>query len=142
MAQSNASLVDRIIDIARGLAPVGPDVREKREATRVPFNTQIFLVQLTPPGDKTKPLTLQGENISSGGLCVRSAEALDVGSRGAVLLPRSNGELVILGAKVVYSNQQGKTTEYGLEFEPQPESIAIVDFRNPRGNLPEVRPAA
>ena len=70
MPQPEANRVDRIIDIARGIAPVGPGERENREATRIPFAIQVALIQMSSSGQKASPIILTSENISSGGLCV------------------------------------------------------------------------
>ncbi|MHC4826300.1 MAG: hypothetical protein ACYTEY_07040, partial [Planctomycetota bacterium] len=58
MPQSETSRVDRIIDIARGVAPVGPGERENREATRIPFASQVALIQVGASGQKASPIIL------------------------------------------------------------------------------------
>ncbi|MHC4080360.1 MAG: PilZ domain-containing protein [Planctomycetota bacterium] len=142
MPQSETSRVDRIIDIARGVAPVGPGERENREATRIPFASQVALIQVGASGQKASPIILTSENISSGGLCVIARLELSVGGRGAILMQKSNGECVLLGARIVYVNPlDAETFECGLEFEVQPSSIALDDFHDAAGNLPQIGPA-
>lgn len=132
-------MIDHIIDVARGVAPQGPINRENREATRIPYNGHVSLIRFTPTGKKTEPLLLESENISSGGLCVRLPEELSVGCRGIVMLSRSDGERVILPAKVVYCNTRDAFSyECGLEFEPPSVPASIEDFKDDQGNMPEV----
>ncbi len=136
MPDPNNSRIDHIIDIAQGASPVGPIDRENREATRIPFNGPIVLVIITSKGDKAAPVTVSGSNISHGGVCVVCKRDLMVGSRGAILIPRSDGESVILGVKVIYANAWAQAFECGLEFEAQVPAVAMDDFRDADGNLP------
>lgn len=139
MVASQLRQIDRILDIARGVAPIGPADRENREATRLAFTGPVALVLLLPAGGRTSPVVLKGENISSGGLGVLSRRELSVGSRGAIMVARSDGEQVILGARVVYSNTLGpKGFECGLEFDGQPAGISREDFQDPNGELPKL----
>ena len=139
MPPSISSMIDHIIDVARGVAPHGPTNRENRETTRIPYNGHVSLIQFTPMGKKTKPLLLESENISSGGLCVHLPEEMPVGRRGALMLSRSDGERVILPAKVVYCNARDTFSyECGLEFEPPSVAVSIEDFKDDQGNMPEV----
>ena len=134
--------VDRIIDIARGVAPVGPGERENREATRIPFASQVALIQLSLSGQKAFPIILTSENISSGGVCVIAPTELPVGGRGAILMQKSNGECVLLGARIVYVNPlDDEAYECGLEFEISPAAISLDDFVDAAGNMPQIGPA-
>jgi hypothetical protein len=110
MPHPETTRIDRIIDIARGVAPVGPGERENREATRIPYASHIALLQISASGTKAPPIILPSENISSGGLCVISKLELPVGGRGAILMQKSDGECVLLGARVVYVNALGPKT--------------------------------
>ena len=139
MPPSISSMIDHIIDVARGVVPQGPTNRENREATRIPYNGHVSLIRFTPTGKRTEPLLLESENISSGGLCVRLPEELPVGCRGVVMLSRSDGERVILTAKVVYCNARDAFSyECGLEFEPPSVAVSFEDFKDGQGNMPEV----
>ncbi len=133
--------IDRILDIARGAAPAGPGERENRESARVPYAAPVAMVQFRPSGDKTSPVTLTCQDISIGGLGVISPRELPVGCRGAVLMLRSNGDPVVLGARVVHTNPAGpRQYECGLEFETPPPAVAVSldDFRDARGDLPRL----
>ncbi len=142
MPQSETRQIDRIIDIARGVSPLGPSERENREATRMPFAGQVAVVQVSTSGEKTAPILMQGENISSGGLCVVTEHELPVGGRRAVLLQKSDGEAVIIAARVVYANPIGvRGFECGLEFEMRQTSATMDDFSDAAGNLPHIGPA-
>jgi hypothetical protein len=139
MPQPEANRVDRIIDIARGIAPVGPGERENREATRIPFASQVALIQMSSSGQKAPPIILDSENISSGGLCVIASLELPVGGRGAILMQKSNGDCVLLGARVVYVNPlDAENFECGLEFEIKPSAISLNDFSDAAGDLPQI----
>src|SRR5262245_4772659 len=110
MNKSDPRRIDRIIDVARGAAPSGPAERENRESARVPFSGPIAMVQFRPSGDKTTPVTLSCQDLSVGGLGVISPRELPVGTRGAILMLRSNGEPVVLGARVVHAAARGPRT--------------------------------
>ncbi|MHC4414132.1 MAG: PilZ domain-containing protein [Planctomycetota bacterium] len=142
MPDSSGSLVDRIIDIARGVAPHGYADRENRETTRVPYNGEVALVLITSSGGKTAPLIMYGEDISSGGICARSQEELPVGGCGGALMLRSDGEPVVLATRVVYCNSYGAMGfECGLEFQPQAPPVTLEDFRDKAGDWPDLTPA-
>jgi hypothetical protein len=142
MSHPELNRVDRIIDIARGVAPVGPGERENREATRIPYASNVALVQLTPSGSKTSPIVLPGVNISSGGLCVITSVELPVGGRGALLMQKSDGECVLLGARVIYVNPLSpRSFECGLEFAITPSAVSLEDFYDEAGDLPRVGPS-
>ena len=115
---------------------MGPIDRENREATRIPFNGRIILVLITSKGEKSAPITVSGSNIGHGGVCVVCKKDLMVGSRGAILIPRSDGEPVIIGVKVIYANAWAQAFECGLEFEALVPAVAMDDFRDTDGNLP------
>ena len=136
MPDPNNSRIDHIIDIARGASPVGPIDRENREATRIPFNAPIVLVLITSKGEKSAPITVSGSNIGHGGMCVVCKRDLMVGGRGAILIPRSDGEPVIIGVKVIYANAWSQAFECGLEFESQVPAVVMDDFRDADGKLP------
>ncbi len=142
MSEPECVQIDRIIDVARGAAPFGPSQRENREATRIPYTSDVAMVVVSPSGAKLSPHLLNCENISTGGLCVMSPSELPVGSRGGVLIMKSDGEVVVLGAKVVYANSGGAGRfECGLEFERETSLVTMDDFRDPVGNLPQIGPA-
>ncbi len=142
MSEPEYLQIDRIIDVARGVAPCGPSQRENREATRIPYTSDVAMVVVTPSGAKASPSILNCENISTGGLCVMSHSELPVGSRGGVLIMKSDGDIVVLGAKVVYTNARGPAGfECGLEFERTISLVTLDDFRDQIGKLPRIGPA-
>ena len=97
---------------------------------------------ITPAGRKGRPVILPGVNISSGGLCVISAVELPVGGRGAILMQKSDGDCVVLGARVIYVNPLSpKSFECGLEFGIAPSAVSLDDFCDASGELPQVGPA-
>ena len=141
MPDPNNSRIDHIIDIARGASPVGPIDRENREATRMPFDGPIELVLISSKGEKSAPITVSGSNISHGGVCVVCKRDLMVGSRGGILIGRSDGEMVVLGVKIIYSNSWAQAFECGLEFEALAPAVSMDDFRDRNGNLPHAQAA-
>ena len=133
------SQIDRIIDIARGVAPAGPSERENREACRIPYAGTIAMIVITPSGATAEPIVVTCENISAGGIGVVSPTEIPVGVRGGVLLTKSDGESVVIGARVVHVNDRGpKGFECGIEFETQPSIVSLLDFQDATGNLPEI----
>ena len=139
MPEPESIQIDRIIDVARGAAPAGPSQRENREATRIPYTSDVAMVVVTPSGAKVSPNILNCENISTGGLCVMSHTELPVGSRGGVLIMKSDGESVVLGALVVHVNDRGRSGfECGIEFETEPSVVTLLDFQDAAGNLPQI----
>ena len=142
MARLDPSAIDRIIDVARGVIPSGPGDREDRESTRLPYRREVALVQITSAGEKTPPAILRGDNISAGGICLLSKRELDVGRRGAVLLLKSDGEAVVIGAQLVHCETFGpQEFECGFEFELQMTAVTLEDFQDAAGKLPDLRPA-
>ncbi len=132
--------IDRIIDIARGAAPAGPSQRENREACRIPYTGTVAMIIIRPAGTTTEPTLVTCENISTGGIGVLSAQELPVGSRGGVLLMKSDGESVVIGARVVHVNDRGSDGfECGIEFETEPSAVTLLDFQDTAGNLPQIR---
>ena len=142
MSQSELSRIDHIIDVARGAAPSGPSERENREATRIPYQAQVALIQIAPSGDKMPPVMFTSENISMDGLCLVSAQEMSVGTRGAVMIMKSDGESVLISARIVYANSRGPNVfECGVQFENEPTVVTMDDFRDAGGNMPMVGPA-
>ncbi len=140
MARLVPNAIDRIIDVARGVIPSGPGDRENRESTRMSYQREVAFVQITSSGEKTSPAILRGDNISAGGICLLSQREFDVGSRGAVLLLKSDGEAVVIGAQLVHCNTFGpQEFECGFEFEPQITAITLEDFQDAAGKLPDLR---
>lgn len=142
MSETELSRIDRIIDIARGAAPTGPSERENRQATRIPFESHVALVRIAPSGEKLPPVMLVTENISTGGLCLLSKHDIAAGTRGAVMITKSDGESVLISARIVYSNSRGpQIFECGVQFEKEPSVVSMDDFRDAGGNLPPLGPA-
>jgi hypothetical protein len=136
MTRPDASVIDRLIDIARGSAQVSAEERENRDTKRVAFSGSVALVQVTATGDRTRPLIVRCKNISPGGLCIVSRQMLHIGHGGAVMMQRSNGTTVLLGARVVHCSYIGNMEhESGIEFTPLPEGISERDFHDAQGNL-------
>ena len=131
--------IDRIIDIARGAAPAGPSEREKREACRIPYTGTVAMIIIKPAGTTTEPTLATCENISTGGIGVLSAHELPVGGRGGVLIMKSDGESVVIGARVVHVDDRGPNGfECGIEFETEPSVVTLLDFQDTAGNLPRI----
>ncbi len=138
-SSSASDRIDQIIDIARGAVPAGPGERENRKVTRIPFMTEVAVIVIAASGEKGSPSIVSCENISTGGLCVTSQQELEAGSRGGVLILRSDDEPVVIGIKVVHARSRGSQGyECGLEFERQPSAVAMNDFRDTLGNLPQL----
>ncbi len=131
--------IDRIIDIARGAAPAGPSERENREACRIPYTGTVAMIMIRPTGTTTDPILVTCENISTGGIGVLSAQELPVGSRGGVLIMKSDGESVVIGTRVVHVNDRRPNGfECGIEFETEPSAVTLLDFQDAAGNLPQI----
>jgi len=131
--------IDRIIDIARGAAPAGPSERENREACRIPYTGTVAMIMIRPAGTTTEPILVACENISTGGIGVLSEQELPVGSRGGVLIMKSDGESVVIGARIVHVNDRGPDGfECGIEFETEPSVVTLLEFQDTAGNLPRI----
>jgi PilZ domain len=143
MGGRDGSRIDRIIDVARGAAPAGPDEREHREATRIPYNGHIALVELTPDGNATPPVLMTCQDISAGGVGAISRRHLSAGARGAILIQKSSGEGVVLSARIVHCRAIGQDKfECGIEFERDAAPpVSLDDFRAAGGELPRLGPA-
>jgi hypothetical protein len=135
--------IDRIIDIARGVRLLGTRDRESLQVVRYPYAAEVAFVEVDRSGTPTSPRVLRSESISTGGLSVRVHGQLSVGGRGAVMLRRSDGMLVVLPARIAYCNVCGDGEyECGLDFEPPPSAdVAARDFCDGSGR-PPLLPAA
>ena len=50
---------------------------------------------------------------------------------------KSDGESVVIGARVVHVNNRGPNRfECGIEFETEPSAVTLLDFQDAAGNLP------
>jgi hypothetical protein len=136
--------IDHIIDIARGAAVADSADQELRQTRRVPFDGKVALVQITPDGGKSIPTTVRCKNVSAGGMCVQSRYMLHIGYEGAVLMLRSNGEPVIIGARVIHCKYIGDMLhESGIEFIEPTVNFMMDDFCDEQGNMPRLeRPRA
>jgi len=139
MPKQSVSRVDHIIDIARGAAPVGPGERENREAKRVPYHGQIAMVLIEADGEKRPAIILDCQDISTGGIGAVAPEQIARGTRGAILIRKSNGDPVLLGGRLVYSRPRNpRGFETGIEFELDPPAVLMDDFRDASGKLPNI----
>jgi hypothetical protein len=139
MASTELSVIDRLIDVARGEAEPEPEDRENRGTRRCPYEGRVALVQIVPDGGKSIPTVVTCKNMSAGGMCVRSKFMLHVGHEGALLVQRSSGEVVMIGARVVHCAYVGNMMhESGIEFIALAEAFAMDDFRDDDGRLPEL----
>jgi hypothetical protein len=135
--------IDRLIDAASGAVAADSRDQEQRSNIRYPFEGRVALVQKTPGGGKSIVTVVAAKDISSTGLCVRSRYLLHVGYEGAVLLRRSNGQQSIAGVRVIHSRYAGSMMhESGLAFTHETGGIALDDFRDDGGSLPELAPVA
>jgi hypothetical protein len=131
--------LDRVIDMASGAVPKSDLLAEHRGDRRLPMSQKVAFVQRMPDGGKSICTVVQGKDISPGGMCIISRYMLHIGQKGAVLLTRSNGKQVIIGAKVVHCRYVGPAGhESGLEFLDSVDGFTIEDFRDQQGNMPQL----
>jgi hypothetical protein len=139
MSEPDPTSIDHIIDIARGTTAADACDRENRLTRRRPYDCAVALVQITPDGGKSIPTVVRCKNISAGGMCILSRYMLHIGYEGAVLLMRSTGEPVIVGAKVVHCKYIGDMLhESGIEFIRPSVNFAMDDFCDEQGNMPRL----
>ena len=140
--QTQSAAIDRVIDIARGTVHATTIDWEHRAFKRRACDGWVALVHVDQNGEKTPAITLRSEDIGAGGMRVYSWHELPVGTRAGMLLRKTNGEPVLLGARVVYCCSRGRIDfECGLKFAPMPSIININDFREPDGALMDLGPA-
>ena len=139
MGKQDVFTIDRLIDIASGAAQTDPALEEGRGDRRFPYNGLVAFVQMTATGGYSIPTVLHCVNMGQRGLGVISRYMLHVGHKGAVLLRRSNGELIVLGATVVHCTYKGDMKhECGLALTSEPVGFSLEDFRDRQGNLPKL----
>jgi hypothetical protein len=139
MSEHDPASIDHIIDIARGISAADTADREHRQTRRMPYDRAIALVQITPDGGRSIPTIVRCKNISAGGMCIHSRYMLHIGYEGAILMMRSNGEPVILGAKVVHCKYIGDMLhESGIEFIRSSVNFTMDDFCDEQGNMPRL----
>ena len=141
MTSQEFNPIDRLIDIATGrVEPEGDDM-EQRGTRRHGTDAWVALVQITPSGGRSIPVAVRCKNISAGGMCIVSRYMLHVGYQGAILMRRSDGELVLIGVRVVHCSYVGKHEhESGIEFTPDTGGIEMSDFEDETGELPCMEP--
>lgn len=133
------STIDRMIDVARGVAETDPVDLENRGTRRCEHEALVALVQWTPNGGKSISTVVQCKNMSPSGMCIVSRYMLHVGHEGVLLLQRSNAENVILGIKVIYCKYVGGMKhESGIKFVEVPTHFSMEDFRDEQGNMPRL----
>jgi hypothetical protein len=143
MPEKQPCPIDHMIDVARGVVAADPEMAEHRKTRRTPYRGKLALVQRTPDGGRTIPITVDGKDISPGGMCVISRYMLHVGHSGAVLVRRSDGEQVMLGVRVAHCHYVGGMKhESGLEFTRTVDGITLEDFRDQTGRLPDLSQSA
>ncbi|MDY7109914.1 MAG: PilZ domain-containing protein [Planctomycetota bacterium] len=139
MAAQDLTSIDHIIDIARGATAPDPVDQEHRQTRRIPYDGTVALVQITPDGGKSIPTVVRCRNVSAGGMCIHSRYMLHIGYEGAILMMRSNGEAVIIGAKIVHCKYIGDMLhESGVEFIPSSVNFMMDDFCDEQGNMPRL----
>lgn len=141
MPEHDPTSLDRIIDIARGVAVADTADNEHRHTRRMDYDGAVALVQITPDGGKSIPTIVRCRNISAGGMCILSRYMLHVGYEGAVLMTRSDGQRVILPGRVVHCKYIGDMLhESGIEFIQPTVLFYLEDFCDARGDLPQLEP--
>ncbi|MBT8486126.1 MAG: hypothetical protein HKO59_08630 [Phycisphaerales bacterium] len=143
MAVEAPSLIDHLIDIALGKATPTDDEVENRRTRRTEQEGLLALVQWTPSGGKSITTTVRCKNIGPSGMCLTSSYMLHVGHEGVALLRRTSGAHVLLGVRVAHCRYVGNMThESGVEIIPPSASFTLDDFKDERGELPELCLAA
>ena len=135
--------IDHLINIAKGTVDDPEFDREHRTYKRRPYEHTVWFVECGSGEHAEAPIPLRCRNISAGGLNVFSRTMLTAGGDGAVLLPRSDGEPALVGARVVYCNfVDQQRCEVGMEFIEVPEGITLDSFCDAHGQLPATESTA
>ena len=130
------AITDRLIDAAEAMQVGDEVIDERRARTRHLFSGRVAMVTVTPKGERSKPLVLQAQDNSIGGMRVISRQMIHPGAYGALQLIRSDGKAAIVGVRICYcryvSNMQHHT---GLQFVPLPEELITEDFLDAEGRM-------
>jgi hypothetical protein len=141
-----ASQVDQIIDAAASIAPGACPIDDRRQNRRLPYNAPVAMQFLARDGAKQPPITGRGRDLSASGIKIDCDSSVPAKSTGVIQLVRSNGQIALIGVKVMYCRPDDASRSHtlGLQFAPLPESIAIADYCDQQGKLklldPSLRP--
>ena len=142
MGTKNQELADYFIDAAEGKrsgAVAGSDRRIKK---RVPYNALVAIVLVGPTGQRGQPIVLRAKDLSLGGLCVLSRTMMYPGSRGAVQLVRSTGDVALVGVEVRHCRYSGDMQhQVGLQFVPMAAELASDSFLAQTGRMALLDPS-
>ena len=128
--------LERILDIAVGSAEADARDWENRAFKRRECDGWIAMISVDANGEKSEPVTMRSEDLSPGGIGTYSWHEVPAGSRGVMMIRRSAGEHVLLGAKVVYCRpRSARDYRCGIQFSSPPPGVSIDDFREEGGAL-------
>jgi len=127
---------DELIDIAVGKASPVLVENERRRRRRLQYTEPVVVVMIGPTGHCAQPVALRARDLSYDGICVCSRTMMYPGSRGAVQLKRSTGEMAIIGVQVQHCRYAGAMQHYvGMKFVPLTEEIPSAAFLDRRGRM-------
>lgn len=87
--------------------------------------------------------TVESEDLSVGGLRIRSKRMLYPGSFGVIQIERDDGSVALVGLEVIHTDYLGDM-QYGsgCRFMPVPKSIIMRTFITQHGRLAPLKPGA
>jgi hypothetical protein len=136
MAENSRKIADRLIDIASGKINPAALSSDRRNRRRIPFDATVAVVLMGPDDRIGRPMALQAKDISIGGMCVTSRKMLYPGSRGAMQLVRSNGQMAIVGVQVQHCRYAGEMQHHiGFKFIPLAANVDAKAFVGRNGQM-------
>lgn len=128
--------IDRLIDLAEGKTTMTAFESERRSRKRVPYDATIALVLVEPDSRVGRPMALKGRDLSVGGISVISRSMMYPGSRGAMQLVRTNGQMAIVGVQVRHCRYVSDMQHHvGFKFIPLAEEMDARAFLDRRGRM-------
>lgn len=132
--EPTSASADELIERAAKLDDETAGDDDRRSNRRMPYKALVALVLIGPTGDKSRPLIIRAEDISTGGLRLASRQMFHVGSYGAALMRRSDGRQALVGVKVLRCTYSGKMIHHtGVQFIPLPREMSAQDFVDDHG---------
>lgn len=135
MSPRAAAITDQLIDQAAHMQAAGEAREEKRAQERHPYDAPAAIVLLSHEGQFSRPIPVRTADISHGGMRVVSRNMIHPGAHGAVQLLRSNGQVAVVGVRVMHCRYAGEMQHHtGLKFEPLSAKFTADRFLDAHGN--------
>ncbi|MCZ6834139.1 MAG: PilZ domain-containing protein [Planctomycetota bacterium] len=135
MTGTSSNSVNQIIDKATGSSE-NAEKKERRGQKRHPYELLVGLILVDEQGQCSDSIVLRAINLSPGGVCLSSRQALEPGQQGVVQLMRTNGTYALAGVEIRHCHYiEDQNHIVGLQFKPFPKGLKRESFLDEQGHL-------